>query len=145
MREGERTRERERRTDRQTDNDRQANRQTKREAETQREEWGRRGEREDLERSKLRERERERKGERYMKRQRKIPEDFFFFGLVDFSTSSSTTRRTGPKTERLTISRAATHETELGDHDFYLSRSHYTDTDPTSRERAASAGIEPGT
>ena len=41
--------------------------------------------------------------------------------------------RTGPKTERLTILRAATHETELGDHDFCLSRSHYTDTDPTSR------------
>ena len=53
--------------------------------------------------------------------------------------------RTGPKTERLTILRAATHETELGDHDFCLSRSHYTDTDPTSRERAATAGIEPGT
>ena len=53
--------------------------------------------------------------------------------------------RTGPKTERLTILRAATHETELGDHDFCLSRSHYTDTDPTSRERAATTGIEPGT
>ena len=53
--------------------------------------------------------------------------------------------RTGPKTERLTILSAATHETELGDHDFSLSRSHYTDTDPTSRERAAIAGIEPGT
>ena len=53
--------------------------------------------------------------------------------------------RTGPKTERLTILRAATHETELGDHDFCFSRSHYTDTDPTSRERAATAGIEPGT
>ena len=53
----------------------------------------------------------------------------------------------GPKTisERLTILRAATHETELGDHDFCLSRSHYTDTDPTSRERAATAGIESGT
>ena len=36
-------------------------------------------------------------------------------------------------TERLTILRAATHETELGNHDFCLSRSHYTDTDPTSR------------
>ena len=48
-------------------------------------------------------------------------------------------------TEGLTILRAATHETELGDHDFCLSRSHYTDTDPTSRERAATAGIEPGT
>ena len=40
--------------------------------------------------------------------------------------------RTGPKTERLTILRATTHETELGHHDFCLSRSHYTDTDPTS-------------
>ena len=39
----------------------------------------------------------------------------------------------------MTILRAATHETELGDHDFYLSQSHYTDTDPTSRERAAIA------
>ena len=43
------------------------------------------------------------------------------------------------------ILRAVTHETDLGDHDFCLSRSHYTDTDPTSRERAATAGIEPGT
>ena len=34
--------------------------------------------------------------------------------------------RTGQKTERLTILRAATHETELGNHDFCLSRSHYT-------------------
>ena len=51
----------------------------------------------------------------------------------------------GPKTERLTILRAATHETELGDHDFRLSGSHYTDTDPTSRELAATAGTEPGT
>ena len=43
----------------------------------------------------------------------------------------------------LTILLAATHKTERGDHDFYLSRSHYTDTDPTSRERAATAGIGP--
>ena len=53
--------------------------------------------------------------------------------------------RTGPKTERLTISRAATHEIELGDHDFCLSRSRYTDTDPTSGEWAATAEIEPET
>ena len=46
----------------------------------------------------------------------------------------------GPKTERLTILRAATHEIELGDHGFCLSRSHYTDTYP-----AATLGIEPGT
>ena len=68
--------------------------------------------------------------------------------LVGFLTSSSTTRLyrgRAPRQERLTILRAATHETELGDHDFCLSRSHYTDTDPTCRERAATAGIEPGT
>ena len=65
---------------------------------------------------------------------------WFFNVLVNYLVIS----RTGPKTERLTILRAATHETELGDHDFCLSRSHYTDTDPTSRERAATAGFEPG-
>ena len=53
--------------------------------------------------------------------------------------------RTGPKTERLTVLRAATHETELGDHNFCLSRSYYTDTDPTSREPPVTAGFEPGT
>ena len=55
---------------------------------------------------------------------------WFLNVLVNYSVIS----RTGPKTERLTILRAVTHETELGDHDFYLSRSIYTDTDPTSRE-----------
>ena len=71
-----------------------------------------------------------------------------FVCLFGFLTSSSTTRLYrgwAPRQERLTILRAATHETELGDHDFCLSRSHYTDTDPTCRERAATAGIEPGT
>ena len=71
-----------------------------------------------------------------------------FVCLVGCLTSSSTTRLyrgRAPRQERLTILRAATHETELGDHDFCLSRSHYTDTDPTCRERAATAGIEPGT
>ena len=74
--------------------------------------------------------------------------DLVFVCLVGFLTSSSTTRLyrgRAPRQERLTILRAATHETELGDHDFCLSRSHYTDTDPTCRERAATAGIEPGT
>ena len=72
----------------------------------------------------------------------------FVFCLFGFLTSSSTTRLyrgRAPRQERLTILRAATHETELGDHDFCLSRSHYTDNDPTYRERAATAGIEPGT
>ena len=70
-----------------------------------------------------------------------------FVCLFGFLTSSSTTRLyrgRAPRQERLTILRAATHETELGDHDFCLSRSHYTDTDPTCRERAATAGFEPG-
>ena len=70
-----------------------------------------------------------------------------FVCLFGFLTSSSTTRLyrgRAPRQERLTILRAATHETELGDHDFCLSRSHYTDTDPTCREWAATAGIEPG-
>ena len=68
--------------------------------------------------------------------------------LFGFLTSSSTKRlyrRRAPRQSVLTILGAATHETELGDHDFCLSRSGYTDTDPTSRERAATAGIEPGT
>ena len=68
--------------------------------------------------------------------------------LFGFLTSSSTTRLyrgRAPKTERLPILRAGTHETELGDHDFCLSRSHYTNTDPTSKRRAATVGIELGT
>ena len=46
-------------------------------------------------------------------------------------------------TKQLLIVRAATHETELGDHDFCLSRSHYTDTDPTNIEWAGTAASEP--
>ena len=38
---------------------------------------------------------------------------------------------------RLKILRVIAHDTERGDRDFYLSRSHYTDIDPTSKERAA--------
>ena len=48
-----------------------------------------------------------------------------WFGLFGFLTSSAISR-TGPKTERLTILRAVTHETEWEDHGFCLSRSHYT-------------------
>ena len=71
-----------------------------------------------------------------------------FVCLLGSLTSSSTTRLyrgRGPKTERLTVLRVATHDTELGNHDFCLGRPHYTDTDPTSRERAATEGFEPGT
>ena len=49
---------------------------------------------------------------------------FLFVCLFGFLTSSSTTRLyrgRAPRQERLTILRAATHETELGDHDFCLS------------------------
>ena len=48
-----------------------------------------------------------------------------FGWLIGFLTSSSTARLlsgTGPKSERLTNLRPATLETELGDHDFCLSR-----------------------
>ena len=71
--------------------------------------------------------------------------DCLFVWFLNVLVNYEIISRTGPKTERLTIVRAATRETELGDHDFCLSRSHYTDTDPTSRKRAATAGIEPGT
>ena len=68
--------------------------------------------------------------------------------LVGFLTSSSTTKLYRGRARRQSVwqfLRTATRETELGGHDFCLSRSHYTDTDPTSRERATTAGIEPGT
>ena len=58
---------------------------------------------------------------------------FCLFCLFGFLTSSSTTRLyrgRASRQERLTILRAATHETELGDHDFCLSRSHYTESQP---------------
>ena len=68
--------------------------------------------------------------------------NLFFFWFLNVLINYKAISQTDPKTERLTILRAATHETELGDHDFCLSPSHYTDTDPTSREREATAGIE---
>ena len=58
-------------------------------------------------------------------RQITLPTSVFCW-LVGFLTSSSTRlhQGMGPKTERLAILRTATHETELGDHDFCLSQSH---------------------
>ena len=54
-----------------------------------------------------------------------------FVCLFGFLTSSPTTRLYRGRAPFLrTILRAATHETELGDHDFCLSRLHYTDNDP---------------
>ena len=49
-----------------------------------------------------------------------------FVCFLNVLVNNQALSRTGPKTERLAILRAATHETELGDHDFCLSRSHYT-------------------
>ena len=65
-----------------------------------------------------------------------------FVCLFGFLTSSSTTRLYlyGPQDRRLTILRAATQETELGDHDFCLSRSHYTDTDQKQYEAGGRSG-----
>ena len=68
-----------------------------------------------------------------------------FVWFLNVLVSNKAISRTGSKTERLTILNAATHETEWGDHDYCPSRSHYTDTRPTSREQAATVGIEPGT
>ena len=79
-------------------------------------------------------------------RKKNLPENGWIclFGwFLNVPVNNLAISRTGPKTERQTILRAATPETELGDHDFCLSQSHYTDTDPTSRERAATGRIEP--
>ena len=58
-----------------------------------------------------------------------------FVWLVGFLTSSSATRLYRKWVPRLTSDNfMCCHiETERGDHDFSLSRSHYTDMDPTSR------------
>ena len=67
--------------------------------------------------------------------------------LVGFLTPSSSTRLYHGRIPRLTSDNfTCCHtETKRGDHDFCLSQSHYTDTYPTSREWAATAGIKPGT
>ena len=68
--------------------------------------------------------------------------DFCFLFCFGFLTPSSTTRLYRGRSQdwRLAILRAATHETEWGDHDFCLSRSQYTDTDPTSRGAGGNGG-----
>ena len=62
--------------------------------------------------------------------------------LVGFLTYSSTTRLYRGRAPRPVC---VPHTRQRGDHDFCLSRSHYTDTDPISRERATTARIEPRT
>ena len=67
------------------------------------------------------------------------------FGIL---TSSSTTRPYRGRAPRQSVWQfyVLLHTRQSWEtHDFCLSWSHYTDTDPTSRERAATAGIEPGT
>ena len=61
--------------------------------------------------------------------------------LFGFSMSSSATSLYRGSVPRLTTLGAATHETEWGDHEFCLSRSHCTDTDPTSRKQVATAAV----
>ena len=71
-----------------------------------------------------------------------------FVWLVGFLTSSSTTRLYRGRAPRQSVWQfyVLPHTRQSGgDHDFCLSRSHYTDTDPTSREWAATAETEPGT
>ena len=60
-----------------------------------------------------------------------------WFGLIGFLTSSSATRLIRRRVPRLTSDNFTCYhkETERGGHDLSLSRSHYINTDPTSRER----------
>ena len=72
-----------------------------------------------------------------------------FVWLVGFLTSSSTTRLYRGWAPRQSVRQfymlPHTRQSERGDHDLCLSRSHYTDMNSTSRERAATAGVEPRT
>ena len=70
-----------------------------------------------------------------------------FGWLVGFLTSSSTTRlyRVRAPRQSLWQFNVLPHMRQSWETMTSVSASHYTDTDPTSRERAATAGIEPGT
>ena len=70
---------------------------------------------------------------------------FFFLNLFGFLTSSSKARLYPGRVPRLTFDNftCCYSETEWGDHDSCLSRSHYTDTDPMSRDLVPRVGIEP--
>ena len=70
---------------------------------------------------------------------------YCLFVLFPFLTSTSEIRLSSgrvlrPKTANFQCSHTGK---EQGNHNFCLSRSHYTDIDPTSREQAPGAGIEP--
>ena len=70
---------------------------------------------------------------------------FVFVCLVGFLTSSSTSRlyRGRAPRQRLTILRAATHETELGDHDYHDGHIILTPTQPVGSGRPQ-RGSNPG-
>ena len=70
-----------------------------------------------------------------------------FVCLVGFLTSSSTTRLYRGRVPKLASDNFTCCHTRdrVGNHEFCFSWSHYTDTDPTIRERAATTGIEPRT
>ena len=67
-----------------------------------------------------------------------------FVWLVGFLTSSSTTRLSRGPVPRLTSDNFTCRHTETGrgHHDFCLSRSQFTGSDPTSKERTPAVGIE---
>ena len=66
-----------------------------------------------------------------------------FLCLFAFLTSSSATRLCRGRVPRLTSDNLTCCHTQdrAGRHDFCLSRSHYTDTNPTSREWVVTVGI----
>ena len=71
----------------------------------------------------------------------------WFVCLFGCLTSSSTTRLYRGQVPRQSVLQfyVLPHMRQSWETMTCLSRSHYIDTDPTSRERAATAGIEPGT
>ena len=66
------------------------------------------------------------------------------FGFLTSSSSNRLYRRRFPRL--MSNSFTCCHKRDrVGDHDFCLSQSDYTDINPTSKERMATAGIEPRT
>ena len=74
-----------------------------------------------------------------------IGNKIFFICLFSFLRSPSATRLSRGRDLRLTSDNFTCYhkETERQGHDFCLSRSYCTDTDPTSKEWAPEAGMKP--
>ena len=70
---------------------------------------------------------------------------YLFACLVGFLTSSSATRLSRERLPKLMSDNFTCYypQIERWDHDLCLSRSHYTDTDPTNRKWAAETGSNP--